>query len=371
MERVAYRLMPKSAFHFGREGLEQHSSAETFSSDSLFSALVATLASVDVARVETFLAEFPPYGKTPPLRLSSVFPMVGELPLFPRPRIKFQPKKDKQSQASSGKIFKKISYVSPSILLKLVNGEHDLLNDGDSDIENGSNADLTGEHTDDLLNDGDSGNFLQNGEIWLTAEEKKSLPEDFQKPQAYVWKIELVPRVTVDRVTQQSNVYQVGRTVFSSGCGLWFMAEVRDDETRKLLERLLKDLGDTGIGGERSAGYGGFISCCMPAPPLPKASEGYSLLLSRYNPTVQELATPLLQQARCSYDIVDVGGWTGTPNVQAQKRRRVRMLEAGSVVYGQVTGQLVDVTPSNEFKHPVYRSGIALTVGLGELSWMR
>lgn len=349
MKRVAYRLVPKSAFHFGREGLEQHSSAETFSSDSLFSALVATLASVDVARVETFLAEFPPYGKTPPLRLSSVFPMVGELPLFPRPRIKFQPKKDKQSQASSGKIFKKISYVSPSILLKLVNGEH----------------------TDDLLNDGDSGNFLQNGEIWLTAEEKKSLPEDFQKPQAYVWKIELVPRVTVDRVTQQSNVYQVGRTVFSSGCGLWFMAEVRDDETQQLLERLLKELGDTGIGGERSAGYGGFISYSMPAPPLPKASEGYSLLLSRYNPTVQELATPLLQQARCSYDIVDVGGWTGTPNVQAQKRRRVRMLEAGSVVYGQVTGQLVDVTPSNEFKHPVYRSGIALTVGLGELSWMR
>ena len=72
MKRIAYRLIPKSAFHFGREGLEQHSSAESFPSDSLFSALVATLANTNPELISEFIGAFPPHSQVPSMRLSSV-----------------------------------------------------------------------------------------------------------------------------------------------------------------------------------------------------------------------------------------------------------------------------------------------------------
>ncbi len=95
------------------------------------------------------------------------------------------------------------------------------------------------------------------------------------------------------------------------------------------------------------------------------------MTLGRYNPTEEELKAGVLGEG-ASYELVDVGGWLISPDGPAQRRKRVRMIEAGSVLMQPdgmtVTGRIVDVRPEYEQEggpeHPVYRSGIALTVGV-------
>lgn len=359
MSRVAYQLKPKGAFHFGREGLEQQTSTESFPSDSLFSALVSMLARVDPRHVEPFLATYLDLDRqTPALRVSSVFPMVGQLPLFPKPRIKIDVDKGNGKDDGSGKALKKIQYVSPQILSRMLSGYS--MNEWTGDDKNAR--------------------YLQNGAIWITKEEVSQLPKSFQPPQnakengveaqmlkqRRVWDNYLVPRVAVDRISNQSNVYQTGRTLFYEGCGLWFMAEVQDQEVEALLDELLVGLGDIGIGGGRSNGHGGFEVVKMLTVPEISSREGSRvMLLSRYCPDAQELENGVLA-GESAYELVDVGGWINTMEVQANKRQRIRMIEAGSVLQAQeLRGTLVNVTPSHPQPHPIYRSGIALTIPAG------
>jgi len=93
------------------------------------------------------------------------------------------------------------------------------------------------------------------------------------------------------------------------------------------------------------------------------------MTLSRYNPTKDEIDGGVLHEG-ASYELVDVGGWLASPDGPAQRRKRVRMIEAGSVLVAPVpvVGQIVNVCPEYEQsvapQHPVWRSGIALTVGV-------
>ncbi|MFC1960708.1 type III-A CRISPR-associated RAMP protein Csm4, partial [Chloroflexota bacterium] len=219
-----------------------------------------------------------------------------------------------------------------------------------------------------------AGVLLQDGKIWLTQDEINLLPKGWQTlnpavlAHKMIWKSQSVPRVAVDRVSSQSNIYHIGRTVFAEGCGLWFLADVEQESDR--LEFLLEHLADQGIGGERTAGYGAFTWSEVAPPDLPTPDGSQRVLtLARYNPTPQELAAGVLGE-EASYELVDVGGWLGTPTGRAQRRKRVRMIEAGSVLVANqpLTGRLVDVCPEYDQPgapgHPVYRSGIALTVGV-------
>ena len=84
-----YRLKPKpgAGFHFGLRGLEQEDSAPHCPSDTLFAALVATLADLEGPEgVEAFAAPFK--DGQPPFLLSSVFPRAGDLPLLPLPHVR-------------------------------------------------------------------------------------------------------------------------------------------------------------------------------------------------------------------------------------------------------------------------------------------
>ena len=93
------------------------------------------------------------------------------------------------------------------------------------------------------------------------------------------------------------------------------------------------------------------------------------MTLARYSPTLAELQAGVLG-ADAAYELVDVGGWLWTPTGAAQRRKRTRLLEVGSVLVanGPVVGRLVDARPEYEKigapPHPVYRSGVALTIGV-------
>ena len=338
MPTIAYHLTPKSAFHFGREGLEQQTSSETFPSDSLFSALIATYAELHLREVTSFIGSFPDTDhedRQPPWKLSSLFPMVGDLTFLPKPRLRLNSKTEER-----GKDLKKISYVSPIVWQQIVSGKL---------VDNWK----------------EQGLFLQSDKLWLTEQERVSLPFEWRNlaretlNKCDVWKTDTVPRVTIDRRSNASNIYQTGRTVYADYCGLWLMAEANQNEQR--LDELMAHLGDRGIGGERSSGYGGFTHHKITPPNLPVGNSNRSILLSRYVPTLKELQSDVLGE-QSSYELIDVGGWSGTIGSPAHKRKRIRMIEAGSVMQGEVVGRLVDVSPSSPMPHPIYRSGIALGI---------
>jgi CRISPR-associated protein Csm4 len=357
MAVIAYRLIPKPAggFHLGREGLQQHATSEMFPSDSLFSALFMVMLSVKEDEfVDQFLRDVLE-ASPKPLRLSSLFPYVGDIPLFPMPRTHVQLSDDTPIR---GKQLKKLNYVSPMILGKLLAGD---VMDNWLPIASDTTS---------------RGQLLQSGRIWIDREEINHLPAMMRDKsgegltESKVWTTGLIQRVSIDRISNSSQIYQVGRTVFADGCGLWCVADV--DQYANLLEDLLHILGDSGIGGERSAGYGGFTVEPIAVPSIlsNKQSKQY-MTLSRYNPTLEELEGGVLAEG-ASYELVDIGGWmyaTGTP---AQRRQRVRMIEAGSVINetgAPITGRVVDIRPQYEQSgapnHPVYRNGIPLLIPVG------
>jgi CRISPR-associated protein Csm4 len=354
-----YQCRPKTGFHFGEEGLELEESRVSFPSDSLFAALVATVAEQEGPdAAAAFVAPF--LGDEPPFRLTSVFPYVGRLPLLPLPHLRLH-----TVTQLPRKFAKKVRYVSPGIFQALAQGEA----------------------MDPYLEGSPAGRFLQEGAVWLTAGEVEQLPAAWLTPppgtkgnlaeqQARlrqpdrlnlrrVWQQGSVPRVTLDRATSASTIYLMGRVAFNENCGLWLGVAYQEASWRSRLEELLRHLGDRGIGGERSNGYGGFSLLGEPdlASPLPPDSPGSDawLLLSRFHPRPGEVR--LLQDGRAAYQLVTVGGWLTSPAHQHLRRKRVNLVAEGSVLAGDVRGDLVDVRPAwTDFSHPVYRYGLALTV---------
>ena len=202
-EWTTYRLIPKpgAGFHFGLRGLEQEESAPHCPSDTLFAALVATLADLAGGEgVDTFVAPFE--RGQPPFLLTSVFPRAGDLPLLPFPQVKV----DLQPGPGQRKLLKRMRYVSPAICRRLLGGQ---AMDGYLDRKD------------------QKATFLQGGRVWLTADEIDALPTDWQDSEPgelrekRVWASKPIDRVTVDRVSSASAIYRIGRTAYAPGCGLW------------------------------------------------------------------------------------------------------------------------------------------------------
>jgi len=315
----------------------------------LFAALVAVQAQ-RAEGVETLLKSLPghdPHGKEAALRLSSLFPWVGELLFFPRPRLKVN--LGEGDSEGSSKLFKKTAYVSEGILQDLLNPKKE-----------------------SMAQEWKRGLFLQKNSFWMKEQERERLPQAWQTLSRdalavqQVFCTERVTRVSVDRQSQFSSVYLVARTSWSADCGLWLMVEA-EAQRQAQVASLLAELGERGIGAERSSGYGGFTLKALPLSQWlsrPTQGKGHGLLLSRYNPTTAELEAGVLK-GNASYELVDVGGWFYAQGQRAQRRQRLRLIEAGSVLNvsaAALHGRLVDVRPVPDFPHPVYRSGLALTL---------
>jgi len=136
---------------------------------------------------------------------------------------------------------------------------------------------------------------------------------------------------------------------------------------RSVLEDALGVLQDDGLGGERSTGYGAFTWSVGTAMALPDVVPGEPMvLLSRYHPRSEEVSSALAT-AVSAYELVPVGGWLRTWDGAAQRRRRLWMVEAGSIAVATASpqGNLVDVRPlydnlTGVVPHPVWRYGMAL-----------
>lgn len=201
----------------------------------------------------------------------------------------------------------------------------------------------------------------------------KLLPLAYQKS--------LQPRVSLDRISSQSSLFfcqsvrfgtsefsERGRTLQVAG-GLYFLFEVESEETVTRLRCCLDLLGEQGIGGERSLGYGRFESSGWDTAqalfPRIDKPEGF-VTLSLYHPTAQEREKLKEEGETMGYQLVRRGGWIDSPFITSQQRKKnCFMFEEGSVFRSEPRGEVFDITPvDSPGIHRIYRSGIAFSVGV-------
>jgi len=358
-----YTLHFKGGLHLGTRGINLSEASEFIPSDTLFAALLDVWNRLG-EDVNIFVQ---PYKNSdPPFLLTSAFPFAGSVRFYPLPvDLARLFSADFLDDAELRKPLRKLHYFSEGLLRKALAG-------------NALDGNLFPLKEND---DGKKGISLQKGALWLLPEEIKDLPEYFQrKEKDYgalhyldVWQQGEVPRVTIDRIAQASTLYHAGRVTFAEGCGLWFGVEWRNktDYHTNAFTRALHALQDDGIGGERSSGYGAFtLNDKLEKFNLPNANAGaIGYLLSRYHPAAGELPDALNNE-NAAYKLVNVAGWLHTHGEADQRRRKIWMIEAGSLVYlkKDLQGSLEDVQPNYEneagdLSHAVWRYGFALSIG--------
>lgn len=329
-----YKLKPKATFHLGVAGVGIEATESIIHSDTLFSAIVSAwchLGEVDdngkIPILEPFIQ---PDGNTP-FYLSSAFPYAGDMLLLPCPRIKLV--EDKNT--------KKIEFISVEALQEVIQGRLD------------------------------EKAVIQGGQIMITCAEYKRLACDFawkSNKEERLWKSgrkTRTPRVTIDRITSQTQIYFCGRVSFEQNCGLYFWVDVRDEKYKNHLDSAIDFLSDEGLGGERSIGHGQFTFHCemaeLPTFSNPNPSQTKYLTLALYHPTEDEVCRDEILDG-AAYKLMERGGWIYSPDGRSKRRKRIKMLREGALFNKPIVGDIVSVEPS-DFPHPVYRYGLAFPKG--------
>ena len=322
-KHVTYYLNFRSPLHLGRRGVGLEETGISIPADTLFSAICQTWRTFyGEERLTDFLAQ---YETDAPFLLTSAFPFAGDVRFFPKPLIVIED----EIKDDDRKKFKNLRFVSEKRFHQIINNEM-----------------VTPDH-DDLIKDQD---LINDKKIWIHGEGK--CPHT-------VWKTEKRPRVTLDRQSSASEIWHLGGVKFNKGCGLWFDAKFDTEETQTQIETLLRVLGDTGIGGERSAGYGLFDLHREPAAPESDRERDRFVTLS---PTCPQDADELgaLIRGDVAYTLEERSGWIGSTEGNGLRRQQIWMFGEGSVLSGSGSqiGRLVDLRP-DVCPHPVWRYAYA------------
>ena len=244
--RVTYHLNFRSPLHLGRRGVGLEETEISIPADTLFSAICQTWRTFYGEESLThFLAQ---YETDEPFLLTSAFPFKDDIRFFPKPLVI-----DLEVRFSDDdrKKLKKVRYLSEKRFRQIVDGE------------------LSASDHADLIRDND---LINGGQLWIHNDDK--CPRT-------VWKTDKRPRVTLDRQSSASEIWHLGGVKFEEGCGLWFAAKFDTEEIQTQIETILHVLGDTGVGGERSAGYGAFDLHSEPAETPIRIERQIGLLRSR------------------------------------------------------------------------------------------
>ncbi len=332
---TVYRLTFKTQLHLGRatgpaqEGsLGLQKTVTHIPADTLFSAICQMWTTFyDTQSLTDFLSPYTVGGKSLPFMLTSAFPFAHDVYFYPKP-LTFQ---------NSSKKSKRVQFISNNIFRDIISGN-------------------TPEFKD---------NQVINGEkVWISPEEKNKLTE-IMDDTPVVWKTDTRPRVTIGSQNAGSEIWHVQTVQFNTNCGLWFAVDFNnDDKMKSTFETLLQVLGDTGIGGERNAGYGLFDINIENDYVLPNVeNENRFVTLSRICPKSKEQLEQL-QTGSVAYNLNKVSA----PDKMSSKqisRKQVYMFAEGSVLNTseKLIGQLVDLRLNND-SQPVYRYGYAWQIGI-------
>lgn len=325
MEFTICKIVPRGSFHLGtKEGILEET-ADYIHSDTLFSAICNSHRLLyGNEELESILEQFK--DDDPPFLISSAFPFVKDMLLFPLPK-----NVDFGEYVEERKEFKKVEFVSRTIFERILENK-------------------------DIKEDAKKENLIQRKRILLTSEEKSELGDD------KIWSEREVPRVTIDRKTSASNIYHFGEVFYSNECGMYFLIDFKKKECEKEVKAAIRLLGDEGIGGDRTYGKGLFK---IKEPEFDRISMDFQprngfVTLSLYYPKKDEV--PKLKDGY--YEFISRGGWIYSLEGRNIRRKFTRMFIEGSV-FGVPTGlygDLVPVGPKEFTHHEIYRYGYAFTI---------
>lgn len=222
----------------------------------------------------------------------------------------------------------------------------------------------------------------------LSAEDLDSIVSRARRLTEGWWEEETRPRVALDRESQNSAVWSQSATWFRkedrdnqgavvrTSAGLYGLVRFFDETWKERLAQAFRILGDAGLGGERTYGFGLFRFGGFETPgsnwqEILFGKKPRLVLLSLYYPNDAERSG--LAEALEAWDFVERRGYVVSGrNATGIKRKRVRMIVEGSVARRPLKGAMADVTPDGAedlgISHRVLRSGLAFLVPDGEQS---
>ena len=204
---------------------------------------------------------------------------------------------------------------------------------------------------------------------WAVDGESKCLvPHDGHRTP---FRIALRSNAAVDRLdAARQESHATACLEFARDAGLWAVVQFSDDAAAAKWEAPVRSafrlLADSGFGGERSRGWGRSETPEWEPwnPPAAESSaegtEQAQWLLSLYLPAGDDP----VDWKRGSYSTVTRTGRIETPTRWGEPKRQTLMIAEGSVLVsggGALRGSVQDIAPEG-FPHPVYRSGLAVSV---------
>jgi CRISPR type III-A-associated RAMP protein Csm4 len=324
-------LRPLGPWRMGSANGSREETSRIFHSDTLYGAVCSAMGSL--GWLEEWLAATATAEDEPPVRLSSLFPAVNGEALAPAPANLWPPAGAAKLRCSGAKMI-------PAQLV-------------------GSLA---------------SGQGL-NEEIWEVDGQSECLLRRGGRAGRSPFRTTVRSLGAVDRWGGAVTVHRAGCVEFGENCGLWGVVEFAGGEPglwRRRIEACLRLLADTGMGGERSKGWGAFaidrvaegetrtlLFGQKSAVGGEEAGEQGYWLLSLYSPGPGDA----VDWTRGSYLVMERGGRVETAAAWGAEKKRQRMIAEGSVLAAAARprGAASDVAPEGS-AHPVYRAGFAVSV---------
>jgi len=305
-EVFLYKLKFKSPLHVGFREEFLESTEDYIHSDTLFSAFCNSyLLFYGEKKLNELLEKF----KTgqPPFLISSSFYWIGNELYFPIPLNQFPAEKE----------FKKVKFIDMTNFEKIREGKkiEELMKS--EDIEK--------------LN--------------------KDLSSAIQR--------NIIPRVRINRLNKKTEYFHFSEITFSQNSGLFFLVEFKESSFQKEFDAVLNLLGDEGLGGDRTVGKGLFKVVEKKKIEFKTFSDEDSfVLLSLTYPKEEEIK--YLRDG--FYEIISREGYIFSPFGKTLRRKSIRMVKEGAVVRKEIKGEIVEVTPREFKRHPVYRYGLAFSL---------
>jgi CRISPR type III-A-associated RAMP protein Csm4 len=319
------KLRPTGPWRIGPDSGVRDRVDRVFHSDSLYSAVSSAMA--QLGHMQAWL-DATVRAAEPAVRFGSCFPYHGETLLVAPPRNLWPP------QASSKVRWKGARFVPLSVVETLV-----------------------------------AGRTLSEG-AWAVDAESECLVPLRNPAVPGPFRVAVRSSAAVDRDGVGVTAHSTACLEFTPECGLWTVVEFADEAARDRwtppLTAAFRLLADSGMGGERSRGWGRAEMPEITAGELPalllKQHEGDAQaywLLSVFAPAESDA----VDWAQGDYVLTTRGGRVESTAGWGDGKKLTRMVAEGSVIVAAAAprGSAADVAPDG-FAHPVYRAGFALAI---------
>ncbi|WP_028325142.1 type III-A CRISPR-associated RAMP protein Csm4 [Desulfatirhabdium butyrativorans] len=305
-----FKLKFRSALHVDSKGSGNPEVSDEFiRSDTLSAALALSWAALYPKEADDRFFHDPPY------RVSSAFPYIGDILLFPMPvwRIwkEIDPKQRKEA--------KEIRWLSQELFEDVLAGKPlDFGSDRIRKLNNGiavSKAEL------------ERNPAVERIQAWMKTERQ---------------------RVSVDRlgIPKDGGLYFFALQFFAPESGLYFLAKT-DEAPLERFRAALAFLGDTGIGADRSSGLGHFEIVSETELKLRKTEKTSGVVtLSLFNPDEADNIENLLQTT--AYGLIIRSGWISQSTIG---RPPIRVFSEGSYFSAKPKGRVVETLPDRIRDH--------------------